>query len=29
VDYGSVTSAMVLLQSAGVGEIGLMTESDE
>ena len=26
VDYGSVTSAMVLLQSAGVDKIGLMTE---
>ena len=26
VDYGSVTSAMVLLQSAGVDKVGLMTE---
>lgn len=26
VDYGSVTSAMVLLQTAGVEKIGLMTE---
>ena len=29
VEYGSVTSAMLLLQSAGVDRIGLMTESDE
>ena len=26
VDYGSVTTAMVLLQSAGVEKVGLMTE---
>ena len=26
VDYGSVTTAMVLLQSAGVAKVGLMTE---
>jgi len=26
VDYGSVTTAMVLLQSAGVDKVGLMTE---
>ncbi len=29
VDYGSVTNAMVLLQSAGVDKIGLMTDPDE
>ena len=29
VDYGSVTQAMVLLQSAGVDKIGLMTEQPE
>ena len=29
VDYGSVTAAMVLLQSAGVDKIGLMTEQPE
>ena len=29
VDYGSVTSAMVLLQSAGVDKVGLMTEQPE
>ncbi len=29
VDYGKVTSAMVLLQSAGVGKIGLMTEQPD
>ena len=27
VDYGRVTEAMVLLQSAGVEKVGLMTES--
>jgi biopolymer transport protein TolR len=26
VDYGSVTTAMVLLQSAGVEKVGLMTD---
>lgn len=29
VDYGSVTAAMVLLQSAGVDKIGLMTEQPD
>ncbi len=29
VDYGAVTRAMVLLQSAGVVKVGLMTESNE
>lgn len=29
VDYGSVTHAMVLLQSAGVEKIGLMTEQPD
>ena len=29
VDYGSVTSAMVLLQTAGAEKIGLMTEPPE
>lgn len=29
VDYGSVTTAMVLLQSAGVEKVGLMTEQPE
>jgi biopolymer transport protein TolR len=29
VDYGSVTAAMVLLQSAGVDKVGLMTEQPE
>lgn len=29
VDYGSVTTAMVLLQSAGVDKVGLMTEQDQ
>ena len=29
VEYGSVTAAMVLLQSAGVDKIGLMTEQPE
>ena len=29
VDYGSVTRAMVLLQSAGVEKVGLMTDSGE
>lgn len=29
VDYGSVTTAMVLLQSAGVEKIGLMTEQPD
>jgi len=29
VDYGAVTHAMVLLQSAGVEKVGLMTETDE
>jgi len=28
VDYGAVTRAMVLLQSAGVAKVGLMTESN-
>jgi biopolymer transport protein TolR len=29
VEYGKVTSAMVLLQTAGVGKIGLMTEQPD
>ena len=29
VDYGRVTEAMVLLQSAGVEKVGLMTESQD
>ena len=29
VDYGHVTAAMVLLQSAGVDKVGLMTEQPE
>lgn len=29
VDYGSVTTAMVLLQNAGVEKVGLMTEQPE
>ena len=29
VDYGSVTNAMVLLQSAGVDKVGLMTEPED
>ena len=29
VDYGRVTDAMVLLQSAGVEKVGLMTESQD
>ena len=29
VDYGSVTTAMVLLQNAGVDKVGLMTEQPE
>jgi len=29
VDYGSITTAMVLLQSAGVDKVGLMTEQNE
>ena len=29
VDYGRVTAAMVLLQSAGVDKVGLMTEQPE
>ncbi len=29
VNYGDVTHAMVLLQSAGVAKVGLMTESNE
>ena len=29
VDYGSVTTAMVLLQSAGVDKVGLMTEQPD
>ena len=29
VNYGSVTTAMVLLQSAGVDKVGLMTEQPE
>ncbi|MDH3342519.1 MAG: biopolymer transporter ExbD, partial [Gammaproteobacteria bacterium] len=29
VDYGSVTNAMVLLQTAGVEKVGLMTDQPE
>jgi biopolymer transport protein TolR len=29
VDYGTVVSAMVLLQQAGVPHVGLVTESPE
>lgn len=29
VDYGAVTRAMVLLQSAGVAKVGLMTDASE
>lgn len=29
VDYGAVTRAMVLLQSAGVAKVGLMTDNSE